>query len=95
MKKPGLETFKKDDFLTAAQAAKQLGLAEEIVAKTMKQMRLKKATFVLQEDNARNSPRMAVYNFNGQSHNKRNADRLHPLALDLLNQEIKKKTRGI
>lgn len=84
------EIFKKDDFLTATQAAKKLGLNKELVEKTMKIMRLKKATFEIDSGNGTPAPRTAIYNFNGNGHGKRNNDRLHPLAIDLLKETIEK-----
>jgi hypothetical protein len=87
--------FTKKDFLTATQAAKALNETDvELVEKTMKSMLLSRATIKIKNAHGAMAPRTAIYNFNGNGEAKRNANRLHPLALDLLRENINKK-RGV
>lgn len=82
-------SFKKDDFLSASDAAKKLGYSEEEVANAMKELRRtgKKIT-IKTSGNGSTGQRSMIYRFNGSK-----VSRVHPLGLDIL-KEFLDKQRG-
>ena len=81
------QIFTKADFLTNAKVAKKLNVSTDAATKAMKTLYLKRATLRIQMEQGSRQTLAVIPNVCSHA---RNAYFLHPLAIDLIKQELKK-----